>query len=714
MTDSISYRSKRKEHSVNRFLAGEARHPYVLRRDIFTGLKEQASRPFSTQNKNISPPKCACEETLVKFVGIFTNMIRAGLKANQPPNITANRNINQQNKWLLENVFDSYGNYTFCCSCIQNILGVSSRRLRRLRKIKQKQADISTILVRKDQVSKDQTCNIVPPANVTNIIDWWANLGDDSIIELRSTPKLHQGRGNNRKERLLKQFLDFIDNNSQPNGRKVGSHGPLHFLDPKFTRISAPYASEEKKPEKWKSRSLVYEYNRTLEGNESISSGTAKKWLKTYRPKHAVCPQKTDYCEMCVECQEQTRRHETIAMRLRQEGNDGESEIRESEALAESYRMLLEEHKLDATNELIHYRQQVNAGYSIYSEITVLQKKKVKSKAEEVKLQELIGNAVFTISLDYQQSKLTPHWGYSAQPSETYYLRKLSHNIFGIVDHTLFQNAIYISDERVAGSKNADMTISLIDHYIRHNLPPWARHLCLFMDNGATNKSQFIIQWAIELVNRADYDSIRICFFVPGHGKNDVDRLFSRISQIFDQSDVFDSNQLETLIQNTIAPTGTCFSTNNQHIVNWKNLLGMKYSPFKGIKSYRDFLIKRNVDGEVVVNHKECCYIGQYIQTSLLRSNVDSKLDLNKKILKYTYRKRGLSQELSQDKINDLVKMYDKFISPVFRPEWLPVSLRNETACSSASTPSSDLARKHRTALKKGKKKKTGLKSERT
>jgi len=26
----------------------------------------------------------------------------------------------------------------------------------------------------------------------------------------------------------------------------------------------------------------------------------------------------------------------------------------------------------------------------------------------------------FTISLDYQQSKLTPHWGYSAQPSETY------------------------------------------------------------------------------------------------------------------------------------------------------------------------------------------------------------------------------------------------------------------------------------------------------
>ncbi|MGA1823482.1 MAG: hypothetical protein ACMUIP_02380, partial [bacterium] len=47
----------------------------------------------------------------------------------------------------------------------------------------------------------------------------------------------------------------------------------------------------------------------------------------------------------------QARRHETIAMRLRQEGNSSEGDIRENEALAESYRMLLEEHKLDAANE---------------------------------------------------------------------------------------------------------------------------------------------------------------------------------------------------------------------------------------------------------------------------------------------------------------------------------------------------------------------------
>ena len=713
MSDSATYRGKRKEDSANRFLAGEARKPYVLRQDISSGLKEQVGGPDGAENECIHSPKCTCMETLVAFVDKFRSMVHVKAKSNhQPPNKKTSQDINQQNKWLLENVFDSYGNYIFCCSCIQDILGVSGRRLRRLRKIKQQQSIIPTIWVRKDQVSKDQTCSVIPPADVASAIDWWANLNNDSIIELRSPPKLHNGRGNNRKELIFKQFLEFVDNNSQPNGRRVGSHGPLYFLNSKFTRINAPYTSEAGKPEQWKRRSLVYEYNRSLGNNESISSRTANNWLKTYRPTHAICPPKTDYCEMCVECQEQARRHETIAMRLRQEGNSTEGDIRENEALAESYRMLLEEHKLDAANEITHYRQQVNNSHSMYKMTTKLWGKKSKSKTEEAKLRELIDQTVFAISLDYQQSKLTPYWGFSPQPSETYYLRKLSHNIFGIVNHTLSQNAIYIVDERIAGPKNADMTISLLDHYIRYNLPSWTRHLCLFMDNGATNKSQFIIHWAKELVYRGDYDSIRMCFFVPGHGKNDVDRLFSQVSHAFDKNDVFNSKQLQTLVQNTISPTDICFPVSNQDIiVNWKSLLGMKYTPFKGLKSYRDFLIKCNDRGEVVVNYKECCYLGQYAHINLLKNEARSDLDLRKKISEYTYDKRGLSFELSQDKINDLVKMYDKFVDPTLRPEWLPKSKRNEKPSPSVSEPSSELARQHRTALKKkSRKKKTAKK----
>jgi hypothetical protein len=718
MADSVTYRGKKREDSVNRFLAGEARQPYILRPDISVGLKEQGVDPPAVEGASIRSPMCTCRETLGEFAEKFSSMVHMGRK---PAYLAENerssaqgkkcRDINQQNKWLLENVFDSYGNYIFCFSCVKTILGVGGSRLRRLREIKQQEVKTPTIRVRKDHVSKDQTRDVVTPANVTNVIDWWANLDDDSIVELRLPPKLHCGQGNNRKEHLLKQFLEFIDNNSQPNGRRVGSHGPLYFLNSKFTRINTPSASETGKPEQWKGRSLVYEYNRTLRDNEHISNGTAKKWLKEYRPKCAICPQKTDYCEMCVECQEQVRRHETIAMRLRQEGNGIESEIRENEALAESYRMLLDEHRQDAANELQHYKERIRVCQSTYNEIMALRQNESKSKKEEMKLVQLIDQITFVLSLDYQQSKLTPHWGYTAQPSETYYLRKLSHNIFGIVDHTLSKEAIYVADERVAGAKNADMTISLVDHYIRHNFPSWVRHLCLFMDNGTTNKSQFIIQWAMELVDRADYDSIRMCFFVPGHGKNDVDRLFARISHAFNKQDVFGSEKLQELIQNTIAPTGVCLPASNQDIVNWKNLLGMKYTSFKGIKSYRDFLVKRNAKGEVVVNYKECCYIGDYDYASLLKNDANSGLDLMKKASEYTYRKKGLSSKLSQDKVNDLVKMYDRLIDPSFRPDWLPISQSILASCASASSPSACLARQHRATVRKGKKEKKDSKS---
>ena len=324
-----------------------------------------------------------------------------------------------------------------------------------------------------------------------------------------------------------------------------------------------------------------------------------------------------------------------------------------------------------------------------------------KIKEDEIKLQELRGQMIFTLSLDYQQSKLTPHWGYSAQPSETYYMRKLSHDIFGIVDHALAKNTVYVLDERVGGAKNADMTISLVDHYIHQSLPFWARNLCLYMDNGATNKNQFMIQWGMELVERGDYDSVRMCFFVPGHAKNDVDRIFARISHAFDNNDVFVTEHLLTLIQDTIAPTGKCIHINNSDIIHWKGLLAKKYTSLKEIKSYRDFFIRRNGQGKVVVYHKACCYEGEYVYKELLKKKGDACWDLKEETKNFTYEVKGMSPDLSQQKVNDLVKMYDKFIDPILRPKWLPVSHPITTPPYTISSPSSKLAHQHRAAMKK-------------
>ena len=706
-TNPPTYREKRRENSVKKFLNGEARHPYVLREDIVCGLKSRTTQlDDSMEEQEVSvnsiKSKCTCQETLGQFSDMFKSMVHTGQKLVNRASNQKYQDTNRQNQWLLNNVFDLYGNYIYCFCCIKDILGVSGKRLHRLREIKRQQANAPKIQMRKDQVPIEQIGDIIPPVSESNVLSWWMNLENSSIVELRSVPKVHCGKSNYSKEELLPYFLDFIDNNSQPNGRRVGSHGPLFFLNSKFDRINEPYASEIDKPEQWKRRSLVYEFNRSLSQGLKISNGTAKKWLKTYRPKHAISPKKTDYCEMCVECQEQKRRYETISMRLQQNGNAYEDEIRENQALAESYGLLLEEHKMDAGSELQHYREQIQKCQTLYQHIEKLLSSRSKTKFDRLKLQELKEQVVGTISIDYQQSLLIPHWGCSPQPSETYYLRKLSHNIFGIVDHTVAKNTIYVLDERVGGAKNGDITISLVDHYIQR-LPSWVRHLCFFMDNGATNKNQFMIQWGMELVEKSDYDSIRMCFVVKGHAKSDVDRLFARISHTFDNNDVFATEHLITLIQKTIGAEDTCVHINNRNIVNWKGLLEKKYTALKDIKSYRDFLIRRNPDGKIVVNCKTCCYKGEYVCRELKKEV--GNLDLRAEIKNFTYEAKGMSKDLSQEKVADLVKMYNKFIDPILRPEWLPTSQPIETPHLTISSPSSELARQHQEALKRKNKK---------
>ena len=704
-----TYRDKRKEGSVNFFLDGESRKPYALREDIASGL---INRVTQENGKNKNKEICICQEMLGKFSDMFKNMTYTAQNSIKKSSTQKEKvekvekkdhqDRRKQNQWLIDNVFDSYGNYVYCFSCIKKILGIGGTRLHRLREIKRQQANKPIIKMRKDQISMAQIKDVILPTDEVDILSWWTSLHEQSIVELRVSPKLHMGKSNYHKEELLSCFLEFIDNNSQPNGRRVGSHGALYFLNSKLDRINAPLSSEKDKPEQWKRRSLVYEFNRSLNNKGKVSNGTAKKWLKEYRPKHAISPRKTDYCEMCVECQEQRKRCETISMRLKQNGNGNEDEIRENEALAESYGLLLEEHKLDAGNELQHYREQTKKSYDLYKHIDGLQKKQSKTTQENVKLQELKEKIIFTFSLDYQQAMLIPHWGFSAQPSETYYLRKLSNNIFGIINHTLNKNAIYVIEEQVCNTKNGDTTISLFDHYIQE-LPLWVRHVCLFMDNGATNKNQFLIQWAMELVERHDYDTIRMCFFVPGHAKNDVDRLFSRISHTFKNNDVFTINNLIALIKATIEPTGTCIQTSSSYIINWKNLLVKKYLALKKIKKYRDFLIKRNSNGKVVVYCKTCCYQGEYSFQELRNKVVCS--DLKMEIDNFTYEKRGMNRALSEEKMFDLAKMYDKFIDPVLRPKWLPDFKSTEIPEIIASSPSSELARQHRTASKKRSKK---------
>lgn len=150
---------------------------------------------------------------------------------------------------------------------------------------------------------------------------------------------------------------------------------------------------------------------------------------------------------------------------------------------------------------------------------------------EDQEVELTIKKNVFTLvlSADYQQAKIIPHWGFSAQPASTYYFQKVSHDVFGIIDHRDDRKHIVLFDERI-GPKNTDHTVSYLEEKITASITeyPWIRRVLLFLDNATnTNKNQYLFSWGMEMVEQHKVDYIRFCFLVAGHTKFAPDRLCS-------------------------------------------------------------------------------------------------------------------------------------------------------------------------------------------
>ena len=122
---------------------------------------------------------------------------------------------------------------------------------------------------------------------------------------------------------------------------------------------------------------------------------------------------------------------------------------------------------------------------SVWKKVAELEQKASLSEADTDHLEALKHQITLVISADYQQAKLLPHWGHTAQPGQTYYFQKISHDIFGIVEHRTDQNSIYLFDETI-GSKNNDHTISFLESYLQTVCLayPWMNRVCI--DNACT------------------------------------------------------------------------------------------------------------------------------------------------------------------------------------------------------------------------------------
>ena len=514
-------RKKRRET----YLAGRARRPYSHTPVLKRSLEEASSSSDGVCDQ--------CSSVLKRYAPTFKAMLRQGseLKTKKAVNphpkrsdMAHYRDIVTQNDWLRKNVFDSVGNYLFCCQCVCAALGVCKDRLTRQRNVKRQQYQEPIVEMAKTEVEEKRLGNyIVMPADEgTAFKTWWRGLAGSAIVQVRYPHERHGLAGktsNSAKVDTQKEFLEFVDVNSQPNGRSADSTGPTFYFLSKFSTIQMPKNTVAHYEERL-SRSVVGEFNRSQreKGGKEISNGTSSNWLKAFRPKVQVCPHQEDYCDTCSKSKAEITGKQTTINRLKPSAHASPEEIKRLEDDITSLKQQLENHRSEAARSHEYYIEATKHCSEEWDRIMSLQQKEVLSDEDRATLDRLRQKFDLVLSTDFQMQKLVPYWGLTPQPGSTYYLQKLNHDIFGICNHGNGSAMVYLFDERV-GRKSTDHTVSHLQDYL-HRLPNWVRRIHLFLDNtSSTNKNCYMMGWAYMMVLAKKVDFLRISFLIASHTK---------------------------------------------------------------------------------------------------------------------------------------------------------------------------------------------------
>ena len=136
-----------------------------------------------------------------------------------------------QTQWIRQNVIDPHSNFLFCRNCITAVLGVHSERLHKQSTIKQQLKENQMVVMTKEDVIDKRLENYVLQSDEgqPTFAAWWKSLDGDDEVEVQFPYERHGLAGrvsNHHEEGIMADFLQFVDANSQPNGRQQGATVP--------------------------------------------------------------------------------------------------------------------------------------------------------------------------------------------------------------------------------------------------------------------------------------------------------------------------------------------------------------------------------------------------------------------------------------------------------------------------------------------------------
>ena len=165
-----------------------------------------------------------------------------------------------------------------------------------------------------------------------------------------------------------------------------------------------------------------------------------------------------------------------------------------------------------------------------------------------------------------------------------------------------------LCDECAAGPKSTDHTLTFFDHFVRMYIDKWVRHLTLCLDNVRICKNQYLVAWAMELVEKKRFDSVRFIYLTVGHTKFAPDQLFSSIAKTFYNSDVLFIEMLHHITQEY----ATSLVFTSRLMQHWKTALEQKYTAIPGITEMHDISVSKLRLGKTTVTQRRVCCNGEY------------------------------------------------------------------------------------------------------
>ena len=377
-------------NSRQKYLDGQARGAYHLRKSLDDSFKDRSSPQLEGVCKYCSP-------SLSKIAEGFTRLTHNGSDLKKRKKCYPNpkdssrahyQNAVAQNEWIRGNIFDSMGNYLYCHDCVLKAIHVSRQRLARQRRIKRNKFQQEVTMTKKEIDEKKLGPFVVMPSTIELCFKiWWQDLPDEHEVSVRYPFERHGLAGrisNHAKTDTKRKFLDFVDSNSQPNGRQLDSRNPTHYLSPKFTTITTPKEGVHNYESRL-STSLLGEFNRIQEeiGESTISNYSASTWLKTDRPKIAIYPHKVDYCDKCAMIKSKIQEKQTTINRKLQSGNALLEEIKAIEEEKQVLENELQTHRDVARDSLQYYKEAKEKCAQDWAKICELEMKSNKTHSEE-------------------------------------------------------------------------------------------------------------------------------------------------------------------------------------------------------------------------------------------------------------------------------------------------------------------------------------------